>query len=373
MKIRASYCSVLAALLLTGPLMPARAEPIPAPTGVLRDFSGSGIIQIEIPATGNPQRTSEKPNAGEAGVPDAAAEPQAGPKKEEAEPKFVASGTFLVFNYRQAYVRPDCYLMETLYLGAREISTGIANTERTFAIGSTFVVDRVFKNIDPVRDNPMRVARSSLATYGRVFSELTSGKLLPAENLDLLKQTLTRRILELAEIRRRLRMSVDPADIPEANASAAEQARLRDELEQLELRKKHPCHIVRFENKDVMQALLAKGLHTGFSSEMLDGGTTTIWLTKAEGLPIKIETTASNGRLALFVILNNFKINSGLRPGDLTLGVPPNAQLIRAVADIQDLEWEQKLEKEVSAKLARLEEQRLAEKQAEKFQKPKKR
>ncbi len=367
MKIRPVYHTVLAALALATPILPACAEPIPAATGVLRDYSGTGVIQIEIPPTSAPEKASENRDTGAPAADKASAAPKE-QKKGEAE-KVVNPGTFLVFDYRQAYVRPDCYLMETLYLGAREITTGIGNTERTFSVGSPYVIDRIFKNIDPIRDNPMRVAKNALVTYGRVFGELTSGKLLPAENLDLLKQSLTQRILELGEERRRLRMSVDPADIPRANASAAEQARLRDDLGQLELRKKHPCHIVRFENKDVMQALLEKGLLSGFNAEMLDGGTTTIWLTKAEGLPIKIETTARNGRMALFVILKDFKINAGLRPSDLTLGLPPDAQLIRVTADLEDLGWEQKLEQEVAARVARLEEQRQAAKQSEKLQK----
>lgn len=388
MKIRA-LCQSLFAVLLLSAVVRTAAEPIPAPTTPLRDFWAKGLIQIELPPPTNTSPAKEatpEAKAGEkAGAAGSCEEKKAADKPGEEKPAAkpgekdkekipetgVTSGAFLVFDFEQAFVKPDCYVMATNFLGTRELSRGLANTERTFTVGSDYVVDRTFRNVDPTRESPMRVARNSMATYSKMFLELDSGKLLPDENLDVLRQTLETRILELGQIRENLRKSVDPADIPKANGAAAEQARLRDEYDQLKLRKAHPHSIVEFQNKDIMQALLAKGLMTGFTAETLDKGTTTVWITKKEGLPIKIKTTANDGRLALFIILTNFRINGGLKTSDLALGLPQTAKLITAVADLSELDWEDKLERDVATKIARLEDLRMQEKRAELFKKPK--
>lgn len=304
----------------------ATAEPIPAPTGVLRDYVGRGVIQVDVPPP--PDVKGESPG--------------------------VAHGLGLVVEFRQAFVRPDCYLMEMLFSGVRQISQGLGTTERTLTIGSPYVQERAYKNA-PAGESPLLVARSSMATYGRVFAELRTGKLLPEEDFPALKAELLKGIADLAEIRKQLKASTDPADISRANRAAADQARLRDDLDHLDVRKAHPCHIVEYRNKDVVQALTSRKMLGGLPPDTLVEGRTRVWITREEGLPLKIDITDNEGRTALFCMLKEVSINMNLKPGDLALGVPPGTQLIAMTADMSRSDWETRMEESFAKEISRRE------------------
>lgn len=321
---------IIASFLLLGNCLGARAEPIPQPTDQLKDYHGLGFVQIEIPVTGVAE-----------------------------DGKNVQAVPFTTwFPFRQGYVRPDRTLMVINVAGSVQAMLGSGDTEKIYSPATGYVVQRTYKNLDPAGANPMLSAQFSMATYARVMRELTSGKVLPAENLDQLKQKLTSRIEELRVLREKLKQSTDPADIPKANAAAAEQARVRNDLQQIDIRKAHPCHVVEFPNKDLIGTLLTKGLIGDTTTEFLMKGTTKVWITKAEGLPIKIETLANDGRVAIFWCFTELRINEGLHPNELVLGAPAGTRLLSATADIRDKNWEEKMDKLIQLQVDALDRER---------------
>jgi len=313
-------------LLIAALAAGAGAEPIPAPTDALKDYHGLGVIQLDIPTT-----SVVKPQPGQ---------------------KVVDTPFSTWFPFRQGYVRPDRMLMVMSLGGALQSMLASGDTEMVYSPTTGYVVKRTFKNLLPATPNPMMTHQLSMATYARVLRENQSGKLLPAENLDELKQKLTPRLEELRVRRETLAKSTDPEDLPRANAAAAEHARVRNDLQQIDLRKAHPCHVVEFQNRDLVQTLFARGLTGGTNLEFLTRGKTTVWITKAEGLPLKLETTANDGRVAIYICFTDLRINQGLHPGELVLGNPPGTRVMSATADLKDRNWEANLEENLARQIA---------------------
>jgi hypothetical protein len=317
----------VAAAVAVGAPSPAHSEPVPAPKEELKDYHALGVIQLEIP-TSSPDPTA-KP------VP------------------FTAW-----FPFRQGYVRPDRMLMVMNVAGAIQLMLVSGDSESQFSPSAGYVVRRTYKNADPSSPAPMLGSQLSMATYARALREITTGKLLPDEDLDKLKVAATARIEELRKLRELLAQSKEPESVARVAAAAGEQARLRDELLQIDIRKVHPCHVMEFENRDVLRSLFARGLIGDTTTEFLARGKTTVWITKAEGLPIKVETSANDGRVAIYVAFTELRVNQGMHPNELGLGAPRETQLIAATADLRDRNWQEKLDKEIARQIDLIDRQR---------------
>jgi hypothetical protein len=333
----------LTAVLLAANLGAASADPVPAPTGVLKDYDGRGFIQIEVPPS---QKTV----------------------KAEDGSKVVDPGLTTWFVFRQAFVRPNRHLLQLGFQNQSQVNQVTlvdGNTERTWSPGAPYALERSYKNLEPDAEIPSTAVQLSMATYARVFRELDSGKLLPEENLEALKASHTTRLKELAALREKLATSKNLEEFNRSNAAAAEAARLRDDLDQLEIRKNNPCWVVEFPNKDLMEKLFSRGLLAGNTADLISKGKTTAWITKAEGLPIKVQTTANDGTPVLFIIFKMLKINSGTHPGELLLGLPSGTRVLTASADVREKGWEDRLEEELSKEVERFQDER-----RKKFQPP---
>jgi hypothetical protein len=310
----------LATALSLGNLAPARSEPVPAPKGELKDYHGTGFIQLEIPTAEAPPDAVERP------IPYTA-----------------------WFAFRQGYVRPDRMLMVLNVGGAIQHMLISGESESIYNPSAGYVVRRTYRNVDTSQPSPMYSAQLSMATYARVLREITTGKVLPDEDLTALKATATQRIDELKKLRELLLQNKNPKDLDRANAAAAELARWNDELNaQIPIRTANPCHVIQFENRDVMRSLFSRGLIGDTTTEFLTRGKTTVWITKTEGLPVKIETTSNDGRVAIYFAFRDLKINQGLHPNELGVGAPLGTRRIEAIADMKDRAWQDKLDKELA-------------------------
>ena len=300
---------------------PAGAEPIPAPTEALKDYVGTGVIQVDVPTS-------------------------------IADGKAAAEGSFTTWvPFRQGYVRPDRLLLVLSVSGILQGMVVSGDTERIYSPSTGYVLQRQYKNVETATENPMTAVQLSMATYAKILRELNTGKILPAEDLDAVKARLTARNAELIKLRKELAELKRPEDANKANAAAAEHTRVRDDLDQIEIRRAHPCHVVEFPNHDLVRTLFSRGLAGLTGAEILSKGKTTVWITKAQGLPIKIETTDNDGRIALFFCFKELKINSGLHPTELVLGYPPGSRLISASADLRDRNWQEKMENSISRQI----------------------
>lgn len=322
----------LAALTLAaalGGMSAAHAERLPEPPGVLKDYDGRGIVQISIPSKGEIMLKDGQ--------------------------KALDPGFSTWFPFRQTFVSPGRIYMAVNLLGALQATLVQDNVERTYVPSAGYVIERSYKNLAKTDENPINTVQMAMATYARVLRELDSGKLLPEENLDQIKERDTKRLEELKELRAQLAKNQNPAAAPQAQAAAAESARVRDNLDQIDLRRAHPCHVIEFVNQDLMRHLFARGLMGEGMGPILAKGRTTFWVTKAEGLPIKVETTANDGSIAVFMLFKDLKINSGLHPGEVVLGHPQGTRQFTAVVDLRDKDWEQKMTDEINAQIGKFE------------------
>jgi hypothetical protein len=330
----------LAALILTGCCAAGRADVIPAPTVPLKDYDGRGVFQIDIPA-----------------LTESAAE--GGPSEGG---KVIQPGITTWFHFRQTYVRPDRVRMELGFGTQRnqvgQIMLAQGATERTYYPGNAYAIERSYKNLEQAQENPINAVGMAMFTYARVLREVESAKLLPEEDLDKLKESHTQRLAELAALRKELAASKELGNLPKAAAAAAESARLGDDLKQIEFRRANPCYVVEFPNKDLLGKLFGRGLVGTGASELLKDGKTTAWITRAEGLPIRLETTANDGRVAVYACFTDLKINIGMHPAEVVLGAPPGVRLFSAVADLKDPSWEEKMDAAINAQIEKLEEER---------------
>ena len=310
-----------AAALFTGR---ALADPLPAPTEALKDYTGKAVIQFELP---DPV-------------------PQGAKKSDGA----LNPGLGFWMEIRQSYVWPDRLLMDLSILGAmQERTLVLGNIERTFSPATGYVIERTYKNLEFGDENPIAAVQMSMATYAQVLKEMTSGKILPEEELDKLQDVLKNKIEDLKKERITLAEQKKPENVARLTALAAEQARARDDLLLIPFRRNNPCTVIEFDNKDLFRNLGAKGFMPrrpdgGFAFEK---GKSRFWVTKAHGMPIKFETLEEDGRTVFFYCFTELKINTGLRQNDLALSTPQGAALIRATADLKARDWEEKLEKDI--------------------------
>ena len=318
---------VLTTLLSLGNLAALHAEPLPAPTVPLKDFDGRGVIQIELP----PSHASTDPNQIETGL-----------------------MTWIAF--RQAYVRPDKMLLELSMgrSGPSQISVATGNVERIYSRGANYKQERIYRNLETSPQNPMTTVQTSMATYARILREIDTGKVLPDEEFDRLETEHKARIEELNQLRMKLATSKDPKEISRVSEAAAEMARRHDDLTQIPFRRTHPCVVMEYPNKDVLQKLFANNVTGSAGLEVLGKGKTRVWVTRAEGLPIKIETTSNEGRVALSLVFTRISINSGLHPGELALDAPLTARTLTVTADLKDPKWQEKMDDELGTQVSRL-------------------
>jgi hypothetical protein len=323
----------LAALLALGNILPAAADAIPEPTEALKDYNGRGVLQIDIPPA---------------------------PVSVGDGTKIVDSGLTVIAEIGQAYVWPDRTRVASQVFGVRQVFLTLANanTEQQWTPGTGFIVRRTYKNLEKDSPSPMMGVQLSMSTYAKWLREVKTAKILPDEDFDKLKAAGEKRIGELRSIRDALRPRESAEDLQRFNNVSSEMARVRDDLNQIELRKKHPCHVVEMENKDLITNLLAHGLMGPRVRDRFEKGKTIFWVTKAHGLPLRMQTTDNEGRVALYFSFLDVAINSGLAPGDLAINAPSNTRILELVADVKQRDWEPRMEEELNELIAKIEQAR---------------
>lgn len=315
---RTLFTASLSTLLLLSLLVPARSEPAPAPTRVLEDYEALGVIQVDIPTT-----PGEKDDPGLA----------------------------LWIPFHQAYLRPGTLWQSMQVLGQTQYSVVTGETERTWSPPSEYIVVRRFQNLDTTSPSPSSTLRMAAVSLGRVARDLPNGKLLPDPDLDELEKRLKARHAALTDERAKLKASTQPTeDILRKNALASEHARITDELKQIPLLRKNPCFLVQYENKDLTNHLALRRLAGPGAAVLLDRGKTTYWITRAEGLPLKIETTSNDGRVALFYCLSDVRMNGGLKTQQFRLDVPEGTWTIVVAADVRQPGWEERMDADIQAR-----------------------
>ncbi len=311
---------VAAGLLLAGPLLAgavaALADPFPAAVEPLRDFDGAGFIQVDLPST-----------------PDN------------------ANGVKLMIGYRQQFVRPDRTMIDVEVSGVRQRTLVQGNVERTFSPGTGYLIERTYRNIEALPEDPIAVRRMSIIAFSQALREIQSAKVLPTEPLDETEKKAKARLEELLTLRKLLLQSKDEKDLSRAQDAAMESARVRDLVEQIPLFKSHPCWVVEIPNKDLSQTLLARGLMGDEAKQLLQGGKTLLWVTKAQGLPVRMETTSSEGHVAVYFCFRTVKINDGAQANEVVLGAPRSWRMFTAMADVRDPKWQDKMQESLQKQL----------------------
>lgn len=322
MKPRLIHSAVFGVLLTcVAASTPALSDPLPAPSTPLRDYLGVGVLQVDVP--------SGSANGSE--------------------------GLSLVMPMRQAYVAPDRILLEMVVLGQNQVALATRDSERTWNTLSNYIVVRSFRNLDSNAPSPIPTARMSMAAIGRAIRDSDAGKLLPEENLDELKKKLQARSDELTARRDKMKSEDTVEGIRKKNELAAEHSQVRDDLAQIEVRRKYPCLVVEFTNKEIAPVLLAKGLMRPGALPLIEKGKTTIWMTRAEGLPVKIVTTGNDGKNAIYGCFFDVQINGGLKAEQLNIRAPEGTRLLNVIVDLRNRNWEDQMERDTATVTSRLE------------------
>jgi hypothetical protein len=309
------------AVLLSGLLTTAvaAAEVLPEPTEPLRDFVGKAVIILDLPAVATDR------------------------KDERGEP-IQEPGIATWIDLRQSFVWPDRILIQR----GDQVTLVQGNVEIDYSPAVGYIVERVYRNLDKAPQNPIRSIQFSMATYARLLREMPNPRLLPSEDLERLADLHRARIAELDAQRKNLRR---PEEIPLFNSLSAEMVRRREDIELIPFRRQHPCYIVQFANSAVLETLFARGLLADRSVTPLLKGTTTFWVTREHGLPLKMEVTDDRGHVVIYYGFNELKVNTGLRPADLSVNAPRGTRRLSAGADMTDSRWEEKMERELQRQI----------------------
>jgi hypothetical protein len=221
-----------------------------------------------------------------------------------------------------------------------------------------YTIKRVYRNVDRTRENPVGTAQMSMAALAAALLEVKGGKKLPPEDLDRLQEQLQARQEELKKQRAELRASKDPADLPRAERAALESARVADDLKQIPLRKAHPYDTWEFENEEILGILAGRGMAGPAAADLLRGGKTRVWLTREEGMPLKVDAMGRDGQPVVYITFLDVKVNQGMLPGELVLGAPPLTRMITAEADLRRSDWEREMERQVQLQIERFQQER---------------
>ena len=120
--------------------LPAQSQGLPAPTEPLKDYEAVGVMHVELP----PPPRAEGSRSSEVG--------------------FTA-----FYPFRQVYARPD-RLLTVLRAGAGVQAMRAAfDRERVYNPANGFVVERIFKNMDPNAPSPMESTALSMAGSPSAF------------------------------------------------------------------------------------------------------------------------------------------------------------------------------------------------------------
>ena len=298
---------------------PAVESVLPAPTEPLKDFLGKSTIVLDLP----PAKSTTQLENGEAAL---------------------NPGVAMWIDINQSFVWPDRILVERS--GQKTLVQG--NTEIDYSPTVNYIVERTYKNLDRGTINPIRAVQFSLATYARLVREMPGGKLLPDEDPDRLSEQFEARIKELQAQRTAL---TKPEEIALYNSISAEMVRLRRDSYLLPFRRENPCALVQFNNHEVLDTLFSRGLLVNRNVDALLKGSTTFWVTRAHGLPVKMEVTDNNGHVVIYFGFTEVKVNTGLRPGDLAVNAPSGTPRLLVGADLANKDWEDRMEKELQKQI----------------------
>jgi hypothetical protein len=231
----------IAAVALALTVSAAQAQQLPAPARQIQDYEAAGFVQLDLPA--------DATNASDPGV-------------------------ALLVPIRQVYVRPDSVLLQLNMYGQLSVMVASRDTERVWNPGTGYVLLRQFRSLRADQPSPMLSVQMSLANLARIVRELPNPRLLPDEDLTSLEKQHQERLKELTALRLDLKQVKSAEEARRDTQAAGEQARLRDDLDQIPFRKANPCFVVEFQNKDLGQSYLSRGLMQPGGMQYLERGRT---------------------------------------------------------------------------------------------------
>lgn len=267
-------------------------------------------------------------------------------------------GVNLTLTMNQAFVWPDRALVELDIASNLQMFLSQGNTEYQYNPGAGHLIEVVYLNLSKADHNPMMARQLSMAFWSELLPQLKTAREAPQPSLDEIVRRNTARINETAPERARLKGERGARDVQRLNELAGEAARLRDEIDQVEIQKKYPCKLIEVDNGELVQHLTTNRLIGPSAARYLTKGKTRFLVTRAHGLPIRMESRTETGYVVLYLCLRQVRINQGLNPGDVSLGTRPGTTRVTLTADLAQADWSDRLELELSRRLSLLETRR---------------
>jgi outer membrane lipoprotein-sorting protein len=194
----------------------------------------------------------------------------------------------------QTFRKPATMLLNLDILGLKQTIWMDGNVEQTYNPAQGLLIEKRYLHLEKAETNPMIAAQASMEDFGRRIREAKSAQVVGKETFI-----------------------------------------------------GYECDVVRVDTKELMQQLAGRGVLT--SKKIVDqlGATTKAWVCRDYGIPVKVDMPGADGKPAMSFEFKELKINTGVKDGSLRLEVPRGTKRVSVTADLEDPNWETKLNADV--------------------------
>jgi outer membrane lipoprotein-sorting protein len=194
----------------------------------------------------------------------------------------------------QTFRKPSTMLLNLDILGLKQTIWMDGNVEQTYNPAQGLLVEKRYLHLEKADSNPMVAAQASMEDFGRRIREAKSAQVIGKETVI-----------------------------------------------------GYSCDVVKLDTRELIQQLAGGGVLT--SKKIVDqlGPTTKAWVCCDYGIPVKVDMPGADGKPAMSFEFKELKINTGVKDGALRLEVPRGTRRVSVTADLEDPNWESKLNADV--------------------------
>jgi outer membrane lipoprotein-sorting protein len=198
----------------------------------------------------------------------------------------------LGFQMEQVFLGPDHMLLNVDLYGIRQQMLATGSTEQVYQPTMGVVIEKKYRNLDKVDENPIVAIQTSIVEFGRLLREAKSAHTVGQE-----------KVLD------------------------------------------YDCDIVEADSKEVKEKL--GGIIGGSKKNGLLDGKVKAWMAKGYGVPVKVEMYTAAGNLAMSLTMDELRFNTGVKPEDVRLAVPAGTKKVSIEVDLADKDWQRKMNQDL--------------------------
>jgi hypothetical protein len=193
---------------------------------------------------------------------------------------------------QQLFLRPDRMLLSFDLYGIRQQRLAEGATEQEYQPAMGMVIEKRYHHLDKADTNPIIALQTSLIEFGRLLREAKSAHSVGKEKL------------------------LD-----------------------------YDCDLVEVDSRELVEKL--GGLVGTGKGNGLRDGKTKAWVSTAYGVPVKLEMYTAAGNLGMSMAMDELQFNTGVKPEDLRLDVPPGTKKVSIDVDLAEKDWQQHMNQDL--------------------------